>query len=471
MRTWTIRARLTSWCAAVLGVVLILMAVATWIAMRNSFSRVIDQALVDRITSVGRFLNEPDTPASVEEMQEDLREYVALDPGWNLLRIVDGAGHLLYCSPAMTGAAVAQVEGSGPGEPPHFDDIALRGRALRLATAQVAVRGRRYVVQVAVPMTELEDALGQFRVSALLLVPVGLLAAAVGGYWISRRALAPVDRIATTARAITADRLDSRLVVPSTGDELQRLSETLNDMLGRLEAAFRETARFTADASHELRTPISLIRTSAELALRRPRTPDEYRTTLQDILREAERTSLLVQDLLLLARADAGVDTLSRDTIDLRQVLLDMRESLRALCADRHLELHLEDPPAPLPVTGNRAAIDRLILILAGNAVNYTSPPGSVSVSARRSDGALAVTVRDTGMGIADEDLPRVFDRFYRADKARSRDSGGAGLGLSIAKWIVEQHGGRIVIESEPGRGCQVQVFLPAADVTVTSAG
>jgi heavy metal sensor kinase len=294
----------------------------------------------------------------------------------------------------------------------------------------------------------------------VILVPCGILAAALGGYWISRRALAPVDRIASTARAITARDLGRRLDVPATGDELQRLTETLNAMLDRLEAAFRETTRFTADASHELRSPISVIRASAEIALRHDRSVEEYREALSGILRESERTSALVQDLLTLTRADAGVDVLRRTPLDLRTLLEDMRGSLSTLCTQASLDLQLDLPDQPVSTTGDSAALGRLVRLLVDNAVKYTPAPGRVTLSLTRTPEGAVVEVADTGIGIGAEDLLRVFDRFYRADMARSRDSGGGGLGLSIAKWIAEQHGGRITIESETGHGCRVTVHL-----------
>jgi heavy metal sensor kinase len=294
-------------------------------------------------------------------------------------------------------------------------------------------------------------------------VPCGILAAAIGGYWISRRALAPVDRIAGTARAITARDLGLRLDVPATGDELQRLTETLNAMLDRLETAFRETTRFTADASHELRSPISVIRTSAEIALRRDRPAEQYREALSGILREAERTSVLVQDLLTLTRADAGVDVLQRTAIDLRSVVDQVRGSLATLCAQAGLDLDVDVPDRPVQASGDPASLGRLVRILVDNAVKYTPAPGRIRLSiGATSDGAV-IEIRDTGIGISADDLPHVCDRFYRADKARSRDSGGAGLGLSIAKWITEQHGARMAIASEPGQGCCVTVHLPRA--------
>jgi heavy metal sensor kinase len=338
----------------------------------------------------------------------------------------------------------------------------MRGQPVRLLTATAAVRGQPYVVEVAWPIGELREVMDDFRWAVLLIIPCGIFSAAVGGYWISRRAMAPVDRITLTARAITADRLSGRLEVPPTGDELQRLSETLNDMLARLEAAFIETTRFTADASHELRTPVALIRTAAEVALRRERSPDEYREALASILREAERTSVLIQNLLTLTRADAGVNALQRAPVDLAALVEDQRAEARALCEGRGLELRIELPAQPVSVEGDRATLGRLILLLVDNAVKYTPAPGQVRVFLESGGGVAALVVTDTGIGIAAEDLPHVFDRFFRADKARSRDSGGAGLGLSIARWIVEQHAGRITIASEPGRGCRVRVELPA---------
>ena len=458
-RAWPLRARLALWFAAVLGLVLAALAATTWWALRTSFGAAIDAGLADRVQAVARFLDQQAGPPSLDEMQEDLREYAVLDPGWDLVRIVDAQGALLYRSPAFERSGLPALP---PGAAADYRDVLVNDRPLRMLSARAMVRQQPYTVQVAVPTGELQDAFERFRSALLWLLPLGLLAAAGGGYWISGRALAPVGRIATAAREITARQLGRRLEVPTTRDELQRLSETLNSMLDRLEAAFRETSRFTADASHELRTPLSLIRTSAEVALRRERTAGEYRQALESILREAERTSGLVQDLLTLARADAGVDGLQRAVVDVGALLRGQEASLLAMCAPHGLELRVEVPGDPALVWGDRAALERLVRVLVDNAVKYTPVPGRVSLSLRASAGEAVVEVSDTGIGIAPEDLPHVFDRFYRADKARSRDSGGTGLGLSIAKWIVEQHGGRIAVESRPGQGARVEVRLPA---------
>ena len=459
-RPWSLRARLASWFATVLALVLVVLAASTWFALRASFDAAVDAALADRVESVARFLNQQSGPVSFDEMQEDLREYAVLDPGWDLVRILDAQGVELYESPAFERSGLPAPPGPASGA--DYRDVVVSGRPLRMLSSRAMIRRQPYTVQVAVPIHELADAFARFRAALLWLLPLGVLAAASGGYWISRQALAPVDRIASAAREITASDLGRRLEVPLTGDELQRLSETLNSMLGRLDAAFVETTRLTADASHELRTPVSLIRTSAEVALRRDRTAGEYRQVLERILLEAERTSDLLQNLLTLARADAGVDQVRRTPLDLGALLAELHEPLRAMCTPRGLDLRTEIAPEPTLVDGDRVALGRLVTSRVDNAVKYTPAPGYVLVRAGGSAEGAALEVSDTGIGIPPEDLPHVLERFYRADKARSRDSGGAGLGLSIAKWIADQHGGRIRVESEPGHGTLVRVSLPA---------
>lgn len=464
MRPWSIRARLTAWFAAVLGLVLVVLSAATWWVLRDSVHDTIDQALADRVAAISRFLNAPGTSQSFEELREDLREYVALDPGWNLIRIRDGHGAQLYRSDSFDAGAAADAPGPPAPAIGTYRDLVMRGQPVRMLTQRISVGGQPYSVDVAWPIGELQEALNEFRWTALLIIPCGIIAAAIGGYWISRRALAPVDQIASAARAITARQLGRRLEVPATGDELQRLSETLNDMLARLETAFAETARFTADASHELRTPVSLIRTTAEVALRRPRSAEEYREALNGILRESERTSGLVQDLLTLTRADAGADDWTPGRVDLRALIGGLREKVAAMCESRGLTLCLDVPGQPVSVEGEQAALGRLIVILVDNAAKYTPAPGDVRVTLRETGDGAEIEVADTGIGIGAEDLPRVFDRFYRADRARSRDSGGAGLGLSIARWIVDRHRGSITIASAPGTGTRVRVALPRSE-------
>lgn len=286
----------------------------------------------------------------------------------------------------------------------------------------------------------------------------------------SRRALAPVDEITTTARSISMQNLTQRLTVPRTGDELQRLSETLNEMMARLDSAFRKITQFTADASHELRTPVALIRTTAELVLRKQRSEVDYREALQQIRAEGERTTSLIENLMTVARADSGVETLPLVSVDLAETLREACEQGGMLAAAKQVAFDSAVPNQRVSVEGDSQSLRRLFLILIDNAVKYTPPGGRIVVSLNTSDGFAISEVQDTGVGISAADLPSVFERFYRADKARSRDTGGAGLGLSIAKWIAEAHHGEIRAQSTLEKGSTFRVRLPLSTTTVRIA-
>ena len=274
-----------------------------------------------------------------------------------------------------------------------------------------------------------------------------------------------VDRITTAAESISISNLSERLEVPKTSDELQRLSETLNRMLARLNASVQRISQFTADASHELRAPVSLIRTTAELAVHGGRTNEEYQDDMTQILAEAERTSKLIDSLLLLARADAGGSELQCELTDVSTSLRAAVEQGRSLAAEKQTELTADLEAAPVVVRGDGDALRRLFFILIDNAIKYTPEGGRVQARLEVLDGQAAIKVTDSGIGISESDLPHIFDRFWRADKVRSRGLGGAGLGLSIARWIVDQHHGSIDVQSELTKGSTFTVRIPLADM------
>ncbi|MGA9389347.1 MAG: ATP-binding protein, partial [Candidatus Sulfotelmatobacter sp.] len=280
-------------------------------------------------------------------------------------------------------------------------------------------------------------------------------------YWLSRKALSPVDVITRTARNIGGNNLSDRLEKLTTGDELQRLSDTLNEMLARIESAFLRVTQFTADASHELRTPISLIRAEAEIALRKTRGNEEYREALRHIFLEAERTSSLVEELLSLARSDSGRESLHLVPLDLRSAVAETANEWRQLVESRNLQFTEALANYELPVLADRKAVQRLLAILLDNAVKYTPPPGAIELRFEAQNGNAIISVCDSGIGIAKEDQARIFERFYRVNKARSRELGGAGIGLAIADWIVQQHRGSIAVHSSIGNGSTFVVELP----------
>jgi signal transduction histidine kinase len=232
-------------------------------------------------------------------------------------------------------------------------------------------------------------------------------------------------------------------------------------MLDRIESSFSRIRQFTADASHELRAPLTLIQTAAEFSLRRNRSREELVDAMQKILRGSQRTTQLVNNLLFLARTDGSASPFEPAIVNLTALVADLQDEAFTLAAVRQIAASFTLPGAGVEVAGDEASLSRLLLILIDNAVKYTMPGGKVSIELRSQAEAAVVIVRDTGIGIDKDDLPLIFDRFWRADKVRSREMGGTGLGLSIAKWIVEQHGGTLEVESEPGAGSTFFVTLP----------
>jgi heavy metal sensor kinase len=296
---------------------------------------------------------------------------------------------------------------------------------------------------------------------------VGALVLAVGlagGWVISSRILRPVAAIAATASAISATSLSRRIDPEAVDRELADLARVLNAMFERLEGAFERQARFTADASHELRTPLAIIRTHAELALNRPRPAEDYRETIETCLRAAGRMTALVEGLLTLARADAGKLDLVRQPVDLAQLIEESVTLFRPLAAARKVTLRAT--LAPMEVRGDAGRLAQVVTNLLSNAVQYNKPGGEIEVRLARVAADTVLSVRDTGCGIPEADRPHLFERFYRVDKARSRASGGNGLGLAICKSIVEAHGGTIGFHTAEGRGTTFWVRLPCGAVS-----
>jgi heavy metal sensor kinase len=261
---------------------------------------------------------------------------------------------------------------------------------------------------------------------------------------------------------ISAENLSARLDVTNSRDELGRLATTINDLLARLENPFKEQQRFIADASHELRTPLAVLRGETEVSLSKPRTIDEYEQSLSLIQDEAEQLSRIVEDLFILARQPINTRAaLNKERVSLNDAARDCARAAQVLAGQKGVNLKLEKGSPPITLHGDQELITRLILNLLDNAVKYTPAGGDISLALARQNGNAEIVVRDTGIGIPESAQPRVFDRFYRVDKARARAMGGAGLGLSIAQWIVEVHGGEISVASVPGEGSTFTVVLP----------
>jgi heavy metal sensor kinase len=326
----------------------------------------------------------------------------------------------------------------------------------------VRVRGPEgpLTVQIARSLAAFDHESEELLWAFLLAGPLTVAATLAGGYYLAGRTLTPVERMTETARNISGERLDRRVPVANPGDELGRLAATLNDMLDRLERSFIEMQRFTADAAHELRTPLAVIRNEAEVALRTPRPTEEYTRVLETLLEETVRLSEMADQLLFLCRQDAGLNPPAHKDVPLDELLRAVTDTMRPVAEAKGVALVLGDNPA-CAVRGDAHQLRRVFYNLIDNAVKYTAAGGTVRVAARHDGGEVAVSVSDTGVGIAAEHLSRIFDRFYRVDPSRAGETGGAGLGLSICRSIVRGVGGSIEVSSEVGHGSEFAVRLP----------
>lgn len=452
MKRLSIGLRLTLWYVAIFALAQLIFGVGMWFILRHHLYDIANDTLENQADDVKNFMAAQKPDASTAKLQEETAEEYDLEHSGAYLQIYSGNGRWIYRSPFLVANPLATFE-PGAVEKRFFEDRQLGGQPLRFIVDKLEVNDQVYTVETGLLIDDVVGTLSAFRAYLLMFAPLVLTVAAGGGYWLNRKALSPVDALVRTARLISGTNLSGRLEKVNTGDELQRLSDTLNEMLDRIETAFLRITQFTADASHELRTPISLVRTEAELALRRSRSEVEYQEALRHILLEAERTTSLIEHLLALARADSGGEVLHLDEVDLHKMLAVVSEGWKRVAAESNLQFTASIAPKELFVLGDQAALRRVVDILLDNAFKYTPSPGTVNLSLIQDGEYAVIDVQDSGVGIAVNEQDRIFERFYRVDKARSRAFGGAGLGLAIARWIVSQHNGSITIESNLGQG------------------
>ena len=454
----TVGLRLTLSYAAFFSVGLLLFVWGAWVAARHSLLAAVDEQLSLRAGGLAAVVRADSAGGSETHLRGELREYGAAAPDSDVLQVLGpGDTELL---PAGDSADAILPLPLPPGGRRGFDTHTVQRVPYRIVTERVLVDGKTYLISTGTPLAPTDRILAHLLTSLLWSAPAVLVLASLAGYWVSRRALSPVGQIAATARVISIENLSRRLAIPAARDELRDLAEVFNEMVRRLETAVGLLKRFTADASHELRTPITLIRAEAELALRRQRTDEGYREALRRIMAESEKTSRLVEDLLALARADAQLRPRTSDEFDLAFAVREVAASMAGLAGAQGVRLDVTAPDAPVLVHGDATAIRRMLIALVDNALKFTAAGGSVAVSVIRENTGAALKVHDTGAGIAASDLPHVFERFYRADPARSRAKGGHGLGLAIAQAIARDHQTVIEAQSELGRGSTFSVRL-----------
>ena len=469
MRRLSIGTRLTVWYLAIFAAGQCAFGVGMWLVLRHHLVSIANANLRDQTEDLRSFLETQRENADLAKFREEVAETYSQEHAGEYLAVYTSSCEAVYVSVLLKGSSFSGICGSADRglKDAHFENQVVRGYPVRFLQSTINTHGIIFVVEMGVPTTEVWETLSTFRNYLLLLAPLVLAISAAGGYWLSRRALAPVDVLTRTARSIGGNNLGSRLEKLYTGDELQRLSDTLNEMLDRIETAFQRISQFTADASHELRTPISLMRTEAEVALRRARNVELYREALEHILREAEKTSTLIEELLVLARMDSASEALTLAPLELKEFLEESVAQWKLLLRVQDYEILFRSDESTVWVMADQGALRRVVNILVDNAVKYTSAPGRISVALETEQENVVLSVSDTGVGIPECEQQKIFQRFYRVDKARSRTLGGAGLGLSIAHWIVERHRGSIKVASQVLGGSRFSIVLPLAPKAV----
>jgi two-component system OmpR family sensor kinase len=469
----SLRLRLALWYGGLTGLVVLLISVFTYAEHTRSHYDDVDQTLVVAAAHFNDDYGRAPNPARLKQLLD-----TPIAPGV-ALQLYGPKGEALARGLAQPVPRVQPLVVLAHPSVPPFDRVAglapallgvdagrgrfgigrdSQGRRWRVYVLPVAGT-HRYVVAAA-SLDHIDAAVSGYRKLALLLTIGAALITLLAGWLLASRALRPVGLLTETAgRIARSRRFSQRVPVLNQQDEMGRMATTFNQMLESLEQAYELQHRFIADASHELRAPLTAIQGNLELLERQPTMPDSDRAeAVHEASREAHRMARLVADLLALARADAGA-SLRKERVELDWVVLEALREARHLAHGQRIEVEAIEP---VLVQGDGDRLKQLILILLDNAIRYTPANGQIALALRRDAAMARVTVRDSGMGVPPEDLPHVFERFYRADPARARDPGGTGLGLAIAKWIVEQHGGEIEIASEPGHGAEVTVRLPA---------
>ncbi len=450
VRFRSIRFRLTLWYAATLILGLGLFSSMVWVSLRQRLISELDRDLAGRSSRFEKyFRGESAELRDSAQLRDELNE---------------------FCQ-ALPPASYVDLRAFNSSEPRGFEfhypeSPAPRASGLRMWQQQFSSGGQSFELEVGAPLTNLEHTLQLLRFLLLSLLPVVIVIACVGGAWLSGRALKPIKDITAAANAISIENLSQRLPVPASGDELARLTEVLNSMLARLESALKRLSQFAADASHELRTPLAVIRTTAELALRRVRPAESYRESLSEIAAETERMTQLVEDLLTLARAGTEASQMPRSALDLNGLLREICTELNPLAETRQIRIDArlgEVKPRDTVIAGNRAALRRLFVILLDNAIKYSPAGSGVRLAVAREDGHVAVTIEDSGVGISQADLPHIFERFYRTEKGGEGPEG-HGIGLALADHIAKAHGATIEVRSAQGAFSVFRVTFAAAD-------
>jgi heavy metal sensor kinase len=458
IRRWSaasIRARLTGWYALVLFAMLLVYATATYVAVRHEFLEQLDAQLHDEFeTAEGRLTRTSDGRIAWRDEEHHDQEH---EPE-RVFEVWAASGEQLHRSGASVSLPPAALASATSFY--RYETVRANGDRWRTLTSPITVAGHSVVLRVSRSEERVLEQLWEILFVLVLGLPLIVVLAGVGGYLIARRALLPIDRLATEAHRITAEQLDQRLSVPNQQDEIGRLAAVINGTLARLEASFDQLKRFTADASHELRTPLAVVRGIGEALVAERRTQPEYEEAIGSILEEVDRMSNLVDTLLRLSRGDAGTIRLRQEPTDLGELAREAASSLGILAEERTQTIDVNiDEGLVVPV--DPLVLREALTNILDNAIKYSPNGATVGIRVERVGDRAVIGITDQGPGVAPEHRELIFGRFFRVDQSRTRSGGGAGLGLAIAKWAVEIHGGQLTVQDGLRGGSEFQIRLP----------
>jgi two-component system OmpR family sensor kinase len=453
----SVRARLTLWYTAILALVLIIFSAVSYVLLARAIRAENDASLADTAHEFAAAFDPADSSRGRDvllDFRYSDREILVLSP---IAKVVVVSKSKIAAEERQRIEEFVRAGGTGLHTIPGGEE----GRGVRIIATPISVVGTHYTVVVARDLGEQSDRLRSAAQAVFFGIPVALLVAAAGGYLLARKSFAPVTMMSVKARQIGAETLDERIEIGNERDELGFLAATLNGLLERLQLAFESQRRFMADASHELRTPIAIIQGEADVALgRRDRTADDYRESIEVMQRAARKLTRIVQNLFLLARGDAGRYPTSMSRFYLGEVVADCVRGMRSVAQARNVKLTCS-APEDVVIVADEELIHRLVLNLIENAVKFTPDGGRVHAEVGTDDGHCTIRVTDTGVGIPPGDQARIFERFFRGDRIRPQNAGGAGLGLPIARWIAEVHGGTLRLEHSDAGGSTFVAVLP----------
>jgi len=456
----SLKSRITVWHISLSTLILVSLGIALYLiishSMMNERRSLIAQDL-EKIPHVAeRYGNR-----GINRLLDEAQEEIPLKPSEEFIQVFSANGESIATSQNLKGRSLAFRPDLAGSRPSQFETVSISGDAspALLGVTKIEVNGQPCVVAVAASLSNVRSIQSRLLATLLLSIPAAIVLSLVGGALLARQAIEPLDRMTNTAQQISAEHLNERIQLERADTELKRLADSFNEMLERLDQSFKQIRQFTADASHELRTPVTILMGETDLALNGLLDYEECRAALSSRHEELQRMSRIIDDLLTLSQFDHGQQTLHCKPLDFSDLVIEVCEQQRNQAKSKGVELKLTKT-VPAMMEGDSSRLRQMVRNLLDNAIKYTPDGGEVSIELQQANGNFELRVSDNGIGIPRDDLPHIFDRFYRVDKARTRAEGGTGLGLSIVKQVVEAHGGNVNVSSEVGTGTVITVVM-----------